>query len=101
MYLSFTLWGGGTLANGIPHFINGISGNRFQSPFASPPTIGESSPTVNVLWGIFNLVAGALLVFGIGDFTPGINADTGVTVLGAVLASILLSLHFGKVRNGR
>jgi hypothetical protein len=34
------------LANGTPHFVQGISGRRFQSPFASPPGVGESSPIV-------------------------------------------------------
>ena len=39
------------LANGVPHFVQGISGNRFQSPFATPPGVGESSPLINALWG--------------------------------------------------
>ena len=39
------------LANGVPHFVNGISGRKFQSPFASPPTVGESSALVNVIGG--------------------------------------------------
>ena len=46
------------LANGVPHFVQGVSGHRFQSPFASPPGVGESSPLVNVLWGFANLAAG-------------------------------------------
>ena len=53
---------GAFLANGVPHFVQGICGNKFQSPFASPPGAGESSAIVNVLWGFFNfIVAGALL----------------------------------------
>lgn len=57
---------GAFLANAIPHFVNGISGNAFQSPFASPPGIGLSSSTVNVLWGFFNFAIGYLLVFRVG-----------------------------------
>ena len=34
---------GAFLANGVPHFVQGICGNKFQSPFASPPGVGESS----------------------------------------------------------
>ena len=49
------------LANSIPHYINGISGNQFPSPFADPPGFGNSSPTINVLWGAANLLAGYLL----------------------------------------
>jgi hypothetical protein len=37
------------LANGVPHFVQGISGAWFQTPFASPPAVGESSPVVNVM----------------------------------------------------
>ena len=34
------------LANGVPHFVQGISGHWFETPFASPPGVGESSPVV-------------------------------------------------------
>ena len=51
------------LANGVPHFVQGISGHWFQSPFASPSGVGESSPVVNVLWGFFNLAVGFALLF--------------------------------------
>ena len=57
---------GAFLANGVPHFVQGISGNPFQSPFASPPGIGESSPLSKVLWGFGNLLAGALLLHFFG-----------------------------------
>ena len=50
--------GGAFLANGVPHFVQGTSGNPFQSPFAKPPGVGESSPLSNVLWGFGNLLAG-------------------------------------------
>jgi superfamily I DNA/RNA helicase len=39
------------LTNGVPHFVQGVCGNRFQSPFGYPPGIGESSPLSNTLWG--------------------------------------------------
>jgi hypothetical protein len=87
------------LVNGIPHFVNGISGRRFQSPFARPPGIGESSPIINVLWGFFNLVIGSFLLVGFGDFEIGLNIDTLVTGSGALLMALLLSWHFNRVRN--
>lgn len=37
------------LTNMVPHFINGVSGGKFPTPFANPPAKGLSSPTVNVL----------------------------------------------------
>jgi hypothetical protein len=49
------------LANTVPHFVHGISGDRFPTPFAKPPGRGLSSPTVNVLWALLNLVAGYFL----------------------------------------
>ena len=49
------------LANAIPHFVHGVSGDPFPSPFANPPGKGLSSPLVNVLWGLANLVVGYIL----------------------------------------
>jgi hypothetical protein len=83
---------GAFLANFIPHFVHGISGSRFQSPFASPPGIGESSAIVNVLWGAFNFVVGYLLILHFG-FEP---IATG---LGALVLALWLAHHFGRVRN--
>ena len=34
------------LVNGVPHFVQGISGNSFQSPFARPPGVGEHQVTL-------------------------------------------------------
>ena len=48
-------FGGVFLANFTPHFIAGVSGRPFHSPFATPPFRGLSSPVVNVLWALFNL----------------------------------------------
>ncbi|MDR3673538.1 MAG: hypothetical protein P4L36_22025, partial [Holophaga sp.] len=49
------------LANAVPHFVHGVSGDRFPSPFAHPPGKGLSSPTVNVLWSLLNLAIGGAL----------------------------------------
>jgi hypothetical protein len=54
------------LANVVPHFVHGISGNRFPTPFAYPPGKGLSLPTVNVVWALFNLVVGYIL-FRVGE----------------------------------
>lgn len=86
------------LANGVPHFVQGISGRSFQSPFASPPGVGESSPTVNVLWGFANIAVGFALI---RSFEPqGSEAVVGWIALGigALLIGVLLSRHFGRVR---
>ncbi len=86
------------LANAVPHFVHGISGAPFQSPFASPPGVGESSPLVNVLWGFANLVIGYILLFGIGNFTNALSLDALVVALGILTTGVGLARHFGHVR---
>jgi hypothetical protein len=89
---------GALLANAVPHFVSGISGSRFQSPFASPPGVGESSPLVNVLWGTANFVVGWCLLFGVGEFRTGITRDCLMVLLGALVTAVALAIHFGRVR---
>ena len=93
--------GGAFLTNGVPHFVQGTCGNPFQSPFAKPPGVGESSPLSNVLWGFGNLLAGALLLH---FFRPrGCSAvlGWGAVGLGVLLMSIFNATHFGEVRSGK
>jgi hypothetical protein len=89
------------LANGVPHFVQGVSGEPFQSPFAKPPGVGESSPLSNALWGFANLVAGILLLHFFWPRGPAAAAGWVTLGLGALLMSVQLSLHFGKVRSGK
>lgn len=100
-YVYLAYFGAGLfLANGVPHFINGISGRRFQSPFASPPGVGESPPWVNVLWGTVNFVIGYILIFTVGDFNLGMTRDVLMLSLGALVMAVVLAWHFGRIRNG-
>ena len=91
---------GALLANGVPHFVNGISGKRFQSPFAWPPGVGESPPLVNVIWGLANFAGSFALIFGVGYFRFGLNRAAIMVGLGALAISALLSVYFGRVRKG-
>jgi len=86
------------MANAVPHFVHGISGERFQSPFASPPGVGESSPLVNVLWGMANLVVGYALLFGVGELAFGLSVDALAVALGILATGVGLAIHFGRVR---
>lgn len=52
---------GAFIANFVPHFIMGVCGMQFTSPFADPPGKGMSPAWLNVLWGFFNLIIGYLL----------------------------------------
>jgi len=81
------------LANVVPHFVHGISGDRFPTPFAHPRGQGLSSPTVNVVWALLNLVVGYIL-FRVGKVS---SADTSVLVIffaGIVAISTILSVRF-------
>ena len=82
-------FGGVFIANALPHLGNGMSGHAFQSPFASPPGVGLSSSTVNVLWGLFNLAIGYLLVCRVGSFD--LRKTLHVLVLGAGM--LIMSLN--------
>lgn len=95
-YLAY-FFGGAFLANALPHLGNGISGHAFQSPFATPP-VGLSSSTVNVLWGLFNLAIGYLLVCRVGNFelrkTPHILiVGAGILIMSLNLAHVFGRLH--------
>lgn len=89
------------LANGVPHFINGISGRPFQSPFAKPPGVGESLPVTNVIWGMVNFAIGYGLLRGIGAFSFSNTTAVATAGLGALLAGVGLAWHFGRVRAGK
>jgi hypothetical protein len=83
------------LANAIPHFVQGISGNKFPTPFAKPPGLGLSSAPVNVVWGLLNAVIGTILFI-----YSHISAETilpwVVFFAGVALISIPMSIRFAK-----
>jgi hypothetical protein len=81
------------LANAVPHFVHGISGDRFPTPFAHPPGKGLSSPTVNVLWGLLNLVVGTIL-FRVGDVSTVDVSALAVFFAGVAVISTLMSVRF-------
>jgi hypothetical protein len=83
------------LCNAIPHLAAGLQGRTFPSPFASPPTIGHSSALVNVFWGLFNVVAGLVLVEK-APITAGMNGGFIAAILGALSTGVFVALHFGK-----
>jgi hypothetical protein len=81
------------LANVVPHFVHGISGDRFPTPFAHPPGKGLSSPTVNVLWALLNLVVGYLLS-RLGGIMSGNQLALLVLFAGVAVISTLMSVRF-------
>lgn len=98
-YLAY-FFGGAFLANGVPHFVSGVTGHPFQSPFATPPGEGLSSALVNVLWASFNFAIAYSLLVGVGNFE--IKKTTHVLAAGAgfLLMSIVAALSFGRFYSG-
>jgi hypothetical protein len=91
------LFGGAFLINSVPHIVQGVSGNTFPSPFASPPGVGLSSPTVNVLWGFSNLVIGLLLLMRLGRNLERIGRSRVLAGgVGALAMALLLASWFGR-----
>ncbi len=98
-YIAY-FFGGAFLANAVPHYVAGISGHAFQSPFASPPGQGLSSSTVNVYWGLFNLVVAYLLVARVGTFEWRKTRHVLVLGLGVLVMSVMSARAFGKFHGG-
>lgn len=93
-------FGGAFLVNAVPHFVSGVTGHPFQSPFASPPGAGLSSAQVNVLWGTFNLVVGYLLLCRVGTFELRNTRHVLVAGAGALAMAIMLAHAFGRFYGG-
>ena len=86
------------LTNFVPHFIHGVSGDSFPSPFANPPGKRLSSPMVNVLWGIANLLIGYILL-KTGKVSQSNKKSLLAFFAGVLCCSIMLSIAFaGKMR---
>jgi hypothetical protein len=98
-YVSY-FFGGAFLVNAIPHFVSGIMGRPFQSPFAKPPGEGLSSSTVNVFWGGFNGVIGYLLLLRVGAFELRSTPHVLAAGLGAIAMALMLARAFGRFHGG-
>ena len=90
----FCFFAGAFLTNAVPHFVQGVSGNRFPTPFAKPHGKGLSSPLLNVLWALFNLCAGIVLAkFGRVSMT---DCSMIFFLAGLTIISIGSSIIFSK-----
>lgn len=96
----FCFLGGLFLTNALPHFVSGVMGRSFQSPFAKPPGEGLSSSTVNVFWGFFNLVIAWLLLCRAGHFDLQSAPDAAATGAAMLLMGLLSARLFGRFHGG-
>lgn len=93
-------FGGGFLANAIPHYVSASMGRPFQSPFAKPSGKGLSSSTVNALWGSLNLVFSWLLTARVGHFDIRSVEDAAFYGLGILLIGLMSARVFGEFHGG-
>jgi len=93
-------FGGAFLANGIPHFVSGMMGRPFQSPFAKPSGKGLSSSTVNVLWGFANFVLAYFLIARVGDFDLRATDNIIAVGVGVLLIGMMSARLFGRFHGG-
>lgn len=93
-------FGGAFLTNAVPHFVSGVMGRPFQSPFAKPPGQGLSSSTINVLWGFCNLAVGYVLICRVGNFDLRSTADAVALGAGVFLMGVMLARMFGRFHGG-
>jgi hypothetical protein len=86
---------GAFLANFVPHFVHGISGDRFPTPFARPLGKGLSSPTANVAWAFVNLLVGCWL-YRVGQVSHDNYGTLVLFFAGAIAISTILSFRFAQ-----
>jgi hypothetical protein len=98
-YISY-FFAGAFLTNALPHFISGVMGRPFQTPFAKPPGEGLSSSTVNVLWGALNLIVGYVLIRRVGHFDMDSTDHIVALGLGVLVMGLFAARAFGRFHGG-
>ncbi|MGK8523868.1 hypothetical protein ACRS6B_21025 [Nocardia asteroides] len=88
---------GALLVNAVPHSVKGLTGERFPTPFASPPGAGLSSPVHNIAWGAINLLVGGALL----RKCPRTRGEKAATVTGGVSMAFVLAYYFGGLNPDR
>lgn len=93
------LFAGVFFANFVPHFVSGVLGHPFPTPFASPPFRGLSSSPVNFLYGLSNLAVAYALLSCVGAFEPRSALHAGAFGLGLAAWSMLLARSLTRLRS--
>jgi hypothetical protein len=92
---------GAFFANFVPHFVSGVLGRTFPTPFASPPFRGLSSPGVNVLYGLCNLACAYTLLVRVGEFEPRSALHAGAFGLGLTVWSLMITRSLARLQRGQ
>lgn len=92
MYVSFWyLLIGFLLGNGMPHFLFGVAGKIFRTPFGK-----KSSPRVNVGWGLLNFVLATALVWWRLSVESPDPSDLTFLLIGFWLVVIMFGLSLRR-----
>lgn len=91
---------GAFFANFVPHFVSGVLGREFPTPFASPPFRGLSSSPVNVLYGLGHLAVAYVLLSRVGAFEPRSALHAGSFGLGLAVMSLLITRSLARLERG-
>jgi hypothetical protein len=97
-YFPAYFFAGAFFANFVPHFVSGVLGRTFPTPFASPPFRGSSSPRVNVLYGLGNLAIAYALLSRVGDFEPRSALHAGTFGLGLAAMSLFITRSLARLQ---
>ena len=85
---------GAFLANSVPHFIKGVAGDKFPTPFAKPPGKGLSPAYINVLWAGFNIIIGYLLLVHSKIRTENDHTGKLIFFVGVMVMALISSKGF-------
>ncbi len=84
------------MTNGIPHFVSGVCGRSFRTPFVRMTGKPVSPPVVNVVWGWVNFLIAFLIFANIGPLYIGTPGDTIFVAAGMLVMGVILAMIFGK-----
>src|SRR5688572_24094084 len=95
------VFAGTFFANFVPHFVSGVLGRTFPTPFASPPFRGLSSSHANVLYGLCNLAVAYALVLRVGEFEARSALHAGAFGLGLTVWSLMIARSPARIEAAR
>jgi len=99
-YYLVALFAAALLVNGVPHFVQGVSGQKFPSPFSGGPGTLDGAVR-NVFWGAGNLVVGGILLWLIRDGLDGVVLVAELVIVGTGFAALLGMAFANPARFGR
>jgi hypothetical protein len=77
-------------ANGVPHFIKGIIGEKYSTPFGD-----SSSSTINVAWGWLNFVVAGIFLY-YSHYHAHLLRTFAMVAIGALVAGVVLSTFWAN-----